>query len=192
MPVLLLAAALLAASSPASGPCALVASEAVAATQGARVVSQKESRSKGALVERRGCFYEMDPFPRSVSLEWIGDSTAGGARRRWNAIFHDAAEHGESREHEEETERPKTPPAAVAGVGDEAFWLANPASGALYVLAGDSFLRVSVGGPGSSDEKRDRARAIASRAVESIRAAKRTKEKARPSPPAQRKRAGAI
>jgi hypothetical protein len=57
----------------------------------------------------------------------------------------------------------------VAGVGEEAYWVGNPASGAIYALAGGSFVRVSVGGPGTEAEKRGRAREIAARAVAEIR-----------------------
>jgi hypothetical protein len=37
-------------------------------------------------------------------------------------------------------------PRPVAGIGDEAFWISNPVSGALYVLKGSSYLRISIGG----------------------------------------------
>lgn len=194
MPLPIVAAVLLAASPPPpAGACALVPPETVASAQGARVVSRKESRSRGSVVERRDCFYEADPFARSVSLEWIVDARPGGARERWNSVFHESGRDEEKREREEERERPKTPPAPVAGLGDEAFWAANPASGALYVLAGNSFVRVSVGGPGTSEAKRDRARVIAARAVASIRgAAPEGKKKTDGSAPAKTGREGAI
>ena len=167
-----LAAALAAAAPSAAGPCALVPPEAIASVQGAKFVSSKESRAKGASLDRRDCFYQTDPLVDSVSLEWIADAVAGAARARWNALFHGSGEE----DRDEEREHPKTPPAPVAGVGEEAFWVAQPHGGALYVLAGDrGFLRVSVGGAGTGDEKRDRTRRIAARAVETLGAAARQK-----------------
>jgi len=171
MPLAVFAAALLAATAapPAPpSPCALVDRDFVAATQKARIVATKESRGRSSVVDRRACYYQADPLASSVSLEWTADAAPGGARGRWREIFHGDA--GESRkEREEAGERPKSPPAPVAGVGDEAFWVGNPASGAIYALAGSSFVRVSVGGPGKESEKRERAREIAARAVAAIR-----------------------
>jgi len=177
MPLAAIAAALLAAAAalPAPGACALVDRDSVAAAQRTRIVGTRESGAKGPVVERRDCYYQADPLSLSVSLEWTSDSVHGGARKRWEEIFHGAGEGGIRREREEGEERPKTPPTPVPGVGDEAFWIGNPASGALYALAGTSFVRVSAGGPGTGDEKRERARGIAVRAVAAIRAG-RTKE----------------
>ncbi|HET9795739.1 MAG TPA: hypothetical protein VFS34_14895 [Thermoanaerobaculia bacterium] len=175
-------AVVLAAAAPptAPGACSLVDRDVVAAAQGTRVVSTKESRAKGPRVDRRACYYQADPLARSVSLEWTSDSAPGGARARWQETFHGEGGRERGKERGEE-ERPKTPPAPVPGVGDEAFWVGNPASGALYALAGSSFVRVSVGGPGTPDEKRERARKIALRAVAAIPDAERgTKEPSRP------------
>lgn len=182
----ILTASLLAAASSAPGPCALVPPDTIASVQGAKFVSSKESRTKGAAVDRRDCFYQTDPFVDSVSLEWVADATAGEARRRWDALFHGGGdEESRGRDREEEHEHPKAKPEPVAGFGDEAFWIAQPHGGALYVLGGDrGFLRVSVGGPASTDEKRERSRRIALRALESlgIPAAKGSSGKKAPAP----------
>jgi hypothetical protein len=160
-----LAAAFLAATPPA-GACALVPPETIASAQGAKFVSSKESETKGSAVERRDCFYQTDPFVDSVSFEWNTDAIPGGARRRWNALFHEQ----DPGEKDEDRERPKALPARVAGLGEEAFWIPQPHGGALYVLAGeDGFLRVSVGGAASSEEKRERSRRIAAAALRSLR-----------------------
>jgi len=37
------------------------------------------------------------------------------------------------------------PPVKIMGVGEEAFWVGNRIMGALYVLKGNAFLRISVG-----------------------------------------------
>jgi hypothetical protein len=48
----------------------------------------------------------------------------------------------ERKEQEEESTRPR----AIAGLGEEAYWVGGPIAGALYVLKGNTFLRISVGG----------------------------------------------
>jgi len=173
----LVLAAVGSAPSSSGGPCALLARDSIAAVQGARVVSVKESGAKAAEVERRSCFFETDPFAKSVSLEWTKEIAPGAARRRWDRTFHAAKEdeedekssRAESREKEEgEHERPAKPPEPVPGVGDEAFWVASPASGAFYAIAGSSSVRISVGGPGGATDKRERSKKLAREAVKAL------------------------
>jgi hypothetical protein len=49
----------------------------------------------------------------------------------------------------------------VKGVGDEAFWSGTRVAGALYVLRGNTFIRVSVGGIADERERIDKSRQIA-------------------------------
>src|SRR5207249_3970840 len=44
----------------------------------------------------------------------------------------------------EEEDLPK--PRTISGLGDEAYWVSNPIAGVLYVLQGEVFIRISVGG----------------------------------------------
>src|SRR4029077_415836 len=76
----------------------------------------------------------------------------------------------EKPEHRDEIrgiEREKSPPIPVAGVGDAAFWIGKRASGVLYALARGrhAYVRVSVGGAGSEEEKRAKAVELARRAL---------------------------
>lgn len=58
----------------------------------------------------------------------------------------------------------KSIPARIGGLGDEAFWMGNRIAGALYVLKGDAYVRVSVGGP-SDKASQTRARMLAKKAI---------------------------
>jgi hypothetical protein len=51
--------------------------------------------------------------------------------------------HGESDGEADEAGRRPQP---ISALGEEAYWVGNPISGALYVLQGELFLRISVGG----------------------------------------------
>jgi hypothetical protein len=53
-----------------------------------------------------------------------------------------AAGSKEEKKEEEESTRPRT----IQGIGEQAYWVGSPMTGALYVLKGDTFLRISVGG----------------------------------------------
>jgi hypothetical protein len=161
-----------------SGACRLLTTGEIAAVAGGRVTEMKPtSRTTGTLAIS-DCFYRSEPFTSSVSVELTRN--AGGSRGKirdhWKAIFYGDQE-GEREEEEEARaqgsrgeENPKgrekeSPPQPVEGLGDEAFWLANPASGVLYVLKGDAYLRVSVGGAGEESAKRRKASELARKAL---------------------------
>src|SRR6185369_16950570 len=102
-----------AAGGVASGPCALVSREAVARIQKAPVVSEKESASGGKTVENRSCYFQTEPYAKSVSLEWSRDRETGAALRQWNSMFHE--KHEESEREEGERAGKRAIPATVAG-----------------------------------------------------------------------------
>jgi hypothetical protein len=151
-----------------SGPCALVSRDEVARIQKAPVVSEKESVSGGKSVESRSCYFQAEPFSKSVSLEWSRDREPGAARRQWSSLFHE--KHEESDREKDEKEEKRAAPTPVGGVGDEAYWVPSHASGAIYAFGSGSFVRVSVGGEGTDEEKRGRASAIAREALASLAA----------------------
>jgi len=161
---------------PGSDACRLLTAVEIAAIAGGRVAETKPtSRTAGGLAIS-DCFYRSESFEGSVSLELTRtpkDSTRN-IRDHWRAMFHPE----EEREHEEEPRvqrmsgeaSPKgkekdSPPQPVEGLGDEAFWLANPASGVLYVLRGDAYLRISVGGGGDDSSKRRQSAELARKAL---------------------------
>jgi hypothetical protein len=176
-------ALLLAASSGvmASGvpdACGLLTAAEIAAVQEATLVEAKASasREEGAAVSQ--CYFQTDPPARSVSLRWVTaakDGDRDAARERWQEIFHGEREEEErdaDRQGKKEGEEEERPPQPVAGLGDEAFWTGGAAAGALYVLAGDSFLRVSVGGVSDGALRIEKTKQLAAAALR--RVAKRT------------------
>jgi len=67
----------------------------------------------------------------------------------WQQMF-DPRKRAEKKDEKEETEKE---PEKVEGIGDEAFWTGNRVGGALYVLKGNSYFRISVGGAGDTADK---------------------------------------
>lgn len=68
----------------------------------------------------------------------------------------------------EEEEEEAAPPQKIAGVGDEAFWTGSRVGGALYVLKGSTYLRVSVGGAGDQQSKINKSKALARLALKRL------------------------
>lgn len=63
------------------------------------------------------------------------------------------------------TPRKKEPPKAVSGLGEEAFWAGDRVTGALYVLQGDTFLRISLGGSRDEAARLERTSVLAKSAL---------------------------
>jgi hypothetical protein len=95
----------------------------------------------------------------SVHLRVLRDEAQGGGALKgfWEERFRGARE-------KKKTEKPRP----VAGVGDEAFWLGNNVMGALYVLAKDRVVRVSVGGPEEEGAKVEKSRRLAEKAIQRL------------------------
>ena len=160
----------------ASGTCALLTAEEVAAVQEVAVVdaTAAEQVRDGLAVSR--CFYRAADYGRSVHLELMRRDPAGAGvatpAARWHELFHreEEAEPGEPRKSRRFSEEGSqaVPSAdargeaqAVEGLGDEAFWVGTAVYGALYVLEGEVYLRLSVGGGGDLAAKLARARRLA-------------------------------
>lgn len=186
--ILFLAGAL--SAPPPGGACRLLTAADVAAVQPGSLVESKPTATDAGGYAIADCFYRLEPFTSSVSLEVTRRGPGRESRdpaERWERMFHaESAEAGRDDEEREERERgaegmaraegreirgiekDKTPPIKIEGVGDEAFWVGNRASGVLYALRGHAYVRVSVGGAGTEEEKRAKAVELARRALRRI------------------------
>jgi hypothetical protein len=146
-------------------PCSLLTREEIESVQGETVSDMKSSRPESGLFAVSQCFYTLPTFSKSISLEITrkdrGRTPAPNPRDQWSRIFHEESGRSEREAGEEE----KPPPRAIAGVGDEAFWTASGVGGALYVLKGDTYLRISIGGPDEQAARIEKSKALARKAL---------------------------
>jgi hypothetical protein len=151
--------------------CRLLTPGEIATVAGGRVAETKPTSRTVGNLEISDCFFRTEKFQDSVSVEVTRGAKGSpqGAGERWSAVFHPEVEGAEEREPEEGAastgKEKETPPRPVEGVGEEAFWIRNPASGALYVRKGDAYVRISVGGAADEDAKLRRATELARRAL---------------------------
>ena len=119
--------------------------------------------------EARQCFFRLEPFARSVSLEVTRPDPKQpgekGISDRWASMFHEERREESPRGREEEEEKSSVHPSEVKGLGREAFWLPNPRSGALYVLGDGLYLRVSVGGGEKAESQLAKCRLLAEKVL---------------------------
>jgi hypothetical protein len=168
--------------------CALLTSQEIRSVQGEPLKETKASGSaeKGFSISQ--CFFTLPTFNNSISLVVTqkGDGADGrDPKEFWEATFDKESEGQRERERDkksakereqenardksrEEEEEEAAPPQKIAGVGDEAFWTGSRVGGALYVLKGSTYLRVSVGGAGDQQSKINKSKALARLALKRL------------------------
>jgi hypothetical protein len=158
-------------------PCALLTSADVQAVQGDAVQETKPStQPAGGLVMSQCLFRTANPS-KSVSVA-IASAGSTSPRAFWQKQFQSANSASEEKEHkksaaerkqpirEEEDESPR--PLTIKGVGEQAYWVGSPMVGALYVLKGNTFLRISVGGVREESPRIEKSIALARRALKRL------------------------
>jgi hypothetical protein len=148
--------------------CTLLTSDDIKAVQGEELKATKPSQQAGHEFVIDICYYELPTPSNSVSLSLAqsNPNKKDSVREFWENTFGDS-EHGrkeKEREGEGEIEE-GAPPRKIAGLGQEAFWFSSPIGGVLYVLKGDHYIRLSVGGKGTSEAKLNKSKALAKKAI---------------------------
>ena len=159
--------------------CSLVTKEEVKAVQGSSVNDAKTNAQSDGKFRYSQCFYTTDPFNKSVSLAVTqadsASATARDPKEFWGQTF--GRYEGEKPEREgDEEEKAKNlrsneqegrgqPLKKVEGLGDSAYWSAGRVGGSLYVLKGHVFVRISVGGLDSDEERLEKTKTLAKKAL---------------------------
>ena len=152
-------------------PCSLLTSADVAAVQGEPVEQTKPSNQPGTGLLMLQCLFRTTTPTKSVSLA-VAAPSAMSPRAFWRKQFHpgqDATKEKDSggaekkavAQRKEQEEEESTRPRAIAGLGEEAYWVGGPIAGALYVLKGNTFLRISVGGIREEPARIEKSKALA-------------------------------
>jgi hypothetical protein len=140
----------------APNACQVLSARDVAAVQGARFKSAKLKESGTRDIQMSQCVYALPRSSDSVTVDLI----RGNTRSFWKKHF--ASEQLASTKPRPEREAHAM---RVDGVGDEAVWSGNRLAGALYVMKGETIVRVSVGGDVSQEQKIEKAKKLAARAL---------------------------
>ena len=151
------------ASKPKIDACALLKSAEIQSIQGEALKEAKGSGNVYAGVAVSQCYFMLPTSSNSISLSVMqkGDGTdAANPRQRWQEMFHREKTKEAEREEHEEGEK-KSEPAKVAELADEAFWMGTRVGGELYVLKGENYFRISIGGAGDAATKLNKTKALA-------------------------------
>jgi hypothetical protein len=157
--------------------CDLVTKDEVAAIQGTTISGANESEGAiGALLATQ-CYYSSIEPNKSVTVGAIQPrpGQTGDPIAFWRNTFDKSGEEKDrpkdkdkdkDGDRDEEDEK-RGPPTKITGIGDEAFWDASAIGGTFYVLKKDKhvFLRISVGGPDTTETKLEKSKKIAEDAL---------------------------
>lgn len=170
-----------AASKGTVNACDLLASSELKSVQGEEPRESKPSTRVDSTLAVSQCFYLMPTYNKSVSLEVTRSSSAKSGQtigQFWKDRFPDSLlkekesererERGKDKE-EKENEGEAQKPLKITGIGDEAFWTGSAIAGALYVLKGKSYLRLSIGGTEGRDAKIERLKTLARYALKRLK-----------------------
>jgi hypothetical protein len=154
--------------------CTLISPGVIEKTLGEPLQNTKPTTQIVGEVLFSQCFYNLATFTKSISVAVTAPGPADvhhdAARHLWEHWFHhaaaekdeDSAQGKRRNESEEEEARAKAEP--VTGIGDEAFWVRSFV-GNLYVRKGDQFVRISIGGKQTPEERLTTAKQLASDAL---------------------------
>jgi hypothetical protein len=150
--------------------CRLITIEEIGAIQGSPIKEPKGStRSENGLRVSQ-CFYTATEFSKSVNLALVQRDPENPGRRSpkdfWKEKF-DPYENEEPQKDSGEKEK-GPPPKKIAGLGDEAYWASNRFGGTLYVLKGDSFISIGLGGTDDEEKKLEKSKLLAQKALQRL------------------------
>jgi len=166
---------------PKVDACALLNSKEIQAVQGEALKETKLSGQAGGGLQISQCFFTLPTFSNSISLlvAQKGDGAdAKDPKDFWRETFQKGVTEEKDRERDKkdrdkdkkaggrgEEEEESSPPQKVSGVGDDAFWVGSRVGGAIYVLKGNSYIRISVGGSGDQASKINKSKTLAQKAI---------------------------
>ena len=136
--------------------CTLLTKEEVQAVQGEPFKDTKPSQKVAAGLSVSQCYFELPTAVNSVVLT-VTRKAAGGRDpgESWQDMFH--REKATRKKEEAEEKEPQK----IDGLGEEAFWTGTRVGGALFVLKGNCYIRISVGGAGDQAQKIEKSKALA-------------------------------
>jgi hypothetical protein len=136
--------------------CTLLTKEEIQAVQGETFKDTKPSHKSAAGLSVSQCYFELPTAANSVVLT-VTRKAAGGRdpSQGWQDMFHS------ERRSERKEEGAEKEPQKIDGLGEEAFWTGTRVGGALFVLKGNCYIRISVGGAGDQAQKIEKSKTLA-------------------------------
>ena len=151
--------------------CVLVSKEEVESVQGSSVNETKSSERSDDLFRVVQCFYTTAESSKSVTLALVQSDQKQVSKRSpkdfWKEKF-DPYENEQPQIHSGGEKEKGPAPKKITGLGDEAYWVGNRFGGTLYVLKGDAFISVGLGGTDDEETKLKKSKVLAQKALQRL------------------------
>jgi hypothetical protein len=150
--------------------CSLISKEEVESVQKTAVSEAKSSQRLDGTFRISQCLYTAAEFSKSVNLALVQADPNQPSKRSpkdfWKEKF-DPYENEEPKANRDEKEQGAAPK-KIIGLGDEAYWVPNRFGGILYVLKGDAFISVGIGGTDDEATKFEKTKVLAQKALQRL------------------------
>ena len=148
--------------------CSLVSKEEIESVQAAPVNETKSSEHLDGTFRVSQCLYTAAEFSKSVSLALIQpDQNQRGARTPkdfWKEKF-DPYQKEEPKTKSGDEKEQVSAPKKIESLGDDAYWVSNRFDGILYLLKGDAFISIGLGGTDDEATKLEKSKVLAQKAL---------------------------
>jgi hypothetical protein len=155
--------------------CSLLSKEEIESVQASPVNETKSSERSDDAFRVAQCFYTTAQFSKSVSLALVQKNPNQRDKRsprdfwkeKFGAYENDRA--SDKKSHTESVEKELgAAPKKIDGLGDDAYWVSNRFGGVLYVLKGDAFISIGLGGTDDEHTKLEKSKALAQKVVQRL------------------------
>jgi len=151
--------------------CGLITLDEIQTTQGSPMRETKNSARSDGGFRMSQCFYTATEFSKSVNLAVVEcDPDHPGKRSPkdfWKEKF-DPYQNEEPKTKSGDEKEQGSAPKKIEGLGDDAYWVGNRFAGMLYVLKGDAFISIGVGGTDDQQTKLKKSKALAQKALQRL------------------------
>jgi hypothetical protein len=156
-----------------SDACKLISKEEVESVQATPVNETKSSERSDDLFYVSQCFYTTAESSKSVSLALVQENPDQQHKRTpkdfWKEKFGPYEKQGDGKPEAKEVEKEQGPtPKKIGGLGDDAYWVSNRFGGVLYVLKGDAFISIGLGGTDDEETKLKKSKVLAQKALQRL------------------------
>ncbi len=151
--------------------CGLITLDEIQTTQGSPMSGTKNSARSDGGFRVSQCFYTATEFSKSVNLAVVQSDQKQGSKRSpkefWKEKF-DPYENEEPKAKSGDEKEQGSAPKKIEGLGDDAYWVGNRFGGILYVLKGDAFISIGVGGTDDQETRLKKSKALAQKALQRL------------------------
>jgi hypothetical protein len=151
--------------------CSLVSKKEVESVQQIPVKGAKSSERSDGTFRISQCLYTAAEFSKSVNLDLIqADPNEQGKRSPkdfWKEKF-DPYQDEEPKTNRGDEKEQGAAPKKITGLGDEAFWVSNRFGGILYILKGNAFISIDIGGTDDEEKKLEKSKLLAQKALQRL------------------------